>query len=90
LSRGIRLLTPTLPNAAEFRWRDRRKPFEICIYRLEETDWSLEVVAEDGTSTVWNEPFKSDEEALEEALRAIEEDGIDSFSAKQNEKRVLH
>ena len=63
---------------------------EICIYRLEETDWSLEVVAEDGTSTVWNEPFKSDEEALEEALRAIEEDGIDSFSAKQNEKRVLH
>ena len=31
---------------------------EVCIYRLEHTDWSLEIVAEDGTPTVWAEPLK--------------------------------
>ena len=41
---------------------------EICIYRLEETEWTLEVVAENGTSTVWEDQFSSDEVALAEAL----------------------
>jgi uncharacterized protein len=41
---------------------------------------SLEIVAEDRTSTVWDEQFPSDEAALAEALRAIKEDGIRSFS----------
>jgi hypothetical protein len=39
--------------------------------------WSL--VAEDGTSTVWDDLF-SDEIALVEALKAIKENGIRSFS----------
>ncbi len=54
---------------------------EVCIYRLEDTaEWSLEIVAEDGTSTVWDEPFPSDEAALAEALKTIKEEGIGSFS----------
>jgi hypothetical protein len=47
----------------------------ICIYRLaKDTAWTLEAVAEDGTSTVWDESFVSDEEALSEALKSIKQD----------------
>jgi hypothetical protein len=53
---------------------------EVCIYRLENTEWSLEIVAENGTSTVWDDMFPSDEAALAEALKAIKEDGITAFS----------
>lgn len=53
---------------------------EVCIYRLEtEAGWSLEIVASDGTSTVWDDLFATDAEAHTEALKAIEEEGIDSF-----------
>jgi hypothetical protein len=47
---------------------------------LEDTEWSLEIVANDGNSTVWNDLFPSDEDALAEALNSIGEDGIRSFS----------
>jgi hypothetical protein len=47
---------------------------------LEDTEWSLEIVANDGNSTVWNDLFPSDEDALAEALKSIGEDGIRSFS----------
>ena len=63
---------------------------EIGIYRLEHTDWSLEIVAEDGTSTVWDEPFLDDAEALAEALKAIQEDGIGSFSGKKDVTPTFH
>jgi uncharacterized protein len=52
---------------------------EVCIYRLENTEWSLEIVATNGTSTVWDDLFRSDEAALAEALKAIKEDGIRTF-----------
>ena len=52
---------------------------EIAIYRLEDTDWSLEIVAADGCSTVWDNLFDSDEAALAEALSAIKDEGIKSF-----------
>jgi hypothetical protein len=53
---------------------------EVSIYRLEaEAGWSLEIVASDGTSTVWDDPFATDAEAHAEALKSIEEDGINSF-----------
>ncbi len=40
---------------------------EIAIYRLDDTDWNLEIVASDGCSTVWDDLFSSDEAALAEA-----------------------
>jgi hypothetical protein len=49
---------------------------EIAIYRLEDTDWSLEIVAADGCSTVWDDLFASDEAALAEALSAIKDEEI--------------
>jgi hypothetical protein len=48
----------------------------IDIYRLETTDWSLEMVDETGTSTVWDDLFPTDQAALDEALKTIREEGI--------------
>lgn len=42
--------------------------------------WILQVIDERGTATVWTEPFDTEQLALDEALRAIEEEGIESFS----------
>jgi hypothetical protein len=52
---------------------------DVRICRLENTGWSLEILAEDGTSTMWDDLY-SDEIALAEALKAIKENGIRSFS----------
>jgi hypothetical protein len=62
---------------------------EVRICRLENTEWSLEIVAKNGTSTVWDDLclFPSDEVALAEALKAIKEDGIRSFSVGDPESR---
>ena len=63
---------------------------EIAIYRLEDTEWSLEIVASDGCSTVWDDLFESDEAALAEGLAAIKDEGIKSFFERAAEKRSLH
>jgi hypothetical protein len=53
---------------------------QIEIYRLEhQTEWTLEVVEEDGTSTTWDDPFETDQAALDEALRTIRENGVSAF-----------
>lgn len=54
--------------------------YQVDIYRLEdEATWTLEVVDREGTSTVWDEPFKSDAEALAEVMGAVERDGAAAF-----------
>ncbi len=48
--------------------------YKIDIYRLEgEAGWTLEVINCEGTSTVWDECFVHDKDALEEARSAIHE-----------------
>lgn len=51
------------------------------IYRLLSGDdgWVLEVVDHEGTSTVWDALFATDEAAYTEFCRTIEEEGIVSF-----------
>jgi uncharacterized protein len=51
----------------------------IQIYRSADSLWVLEVVNEHGTSTVWDDLFDTDKEALEEAFMAIETEGVSSF-----------
>lgn len=63
---------------------------EILIYRLEDAEWTLEIVASDGCSTVWDSPFESDDAALAEALSAIKDEGIKSFSEGGATKSALH
>ena len=59
--------------------------FRVKIYRLEhEPGWSLEVVDKSGTSTVWDDQFKSDREALEELERAVREEGVAAFMDRGN------
>jgi hypothetical protein len=59
--------------------------FRVEIYRLEDEPlWALEVVDKDDTSTVWDEQFKSDREALEEVERAVREEGIRAFMEHAN------
>ena len=52
----------------------------IGIYRLDhEEEWTLEIVAKDGTSTVWDDTFATDQEALDEAIRSVDKEGVRSF-----------
>ena len=53
---------------------------DVHIVRLEhEKLWSLEVVNVDGTSTVWDELFSSDEKAYAEFERTVSEEGMKPF-----------
>ncbi|THK34270.1 hypothetical protein EHS39_30990 [Ensifer sp. MPMI2T] len=53
----------------------------ICIYRPAGTngDWTLEVVDQEGYSTIWDDRFATDRDAFEEFLATIKRDGIRSF-----------
>lgn len=44
---------------------------ELCIYRLEDCPWTLEVVDAEGTSTVWDHEFETDEAAYAEFQKTI-------------------
>ena len=53
---------------------------QVDIYRGEDDPgWVLEVIDEENASTVWDEPFDTDQEALDAAMEIIERDGIRSF-----------
>ncbi len=58
------------------------KSIDIQIYRLPETGWTIEVVDEHGNSTVWNDEFATDQDAFDEVMRTIAEDGIDALIGK--------
>lgn len=55
------------------------KTIDIQIYRLPETGWTAEVVDEFGNSTVWQDEFTTDQDAFDEVMRTIFEEGIDSL-----------
>jgi len=55
------------------------KTVRIDIYEDGEGGWLLEVVDEYGNSNVWDTSFANDRDALEEAFKTIDEDGIDSL-----------
>jgi len=55
------------------------KTVQVEIYRGRDSDWHLEVVDESGNSTVWDDRFPTDDEALKELIAAIQEEGIDAF-----------
>src|SRR5690554_2662026 len=55
------------------RFEQDGKVVNIEIYEDGEGGWPLEVVDEDNNSTMWEDSFDSDDEALAEALAAIEE-----------------
>jgi uncharacterized protein len=52
---------------------------EVKIYSSGKNDWILEVVDEENNSTVWDDPFATDDEAFQEFQRTLEEEGIESM-----------
>ena len=59
----------------------------VEIYRSEgEDNWWLELVDEFGNSTVWDDPFETESEALVEAKKAILEEHISSFIGPEDGK----
>ena len=59
---------------------------QIDIYRGEnESGWTLEVIDEENASTVWDDLFDTDQEALDAAMKVIEQDGIKSFLEGESE-----
>ena len=62
---------------------------EVLIYRGEgKSEWILEVVDEHGGSTVWDDPFPSDQAAYDAVMATVAEEGIGSFGSA--ESPVLH
>ncbi len=56
------------------------KTVEVEIYRMDNDErWCLEVTDEFGNSSVWEDTFATDVEALDEVNTAIREETIDSF-----------
>jgi hypothetical protein len=51
----------------------------IEVYKGDEGGWILEIVDGQWNSTVWDDLFSSAKEALEAGIRAIDEEGIESF-----------
>ena len=52
------------------------KAVQVYIYEDDKGGWILEVVDEYGNSTVWDDPFKTDDDALDEVFDTIEKEGI--------------
>ena len=52
----------------------------IEVYKAEEGGWILEIVDEGWNSTVWDDLFPSAKEALDAGIKAIEKEGIESFT----------
>ena len=50
---------------------------QVQIYGDGEGKWLLEVVDPQNTSHVWDDPFETDQQALDEALRALDEEPLE-------------
>ena len=60
---------------------------DVQIYRGEhEAAWILEVVDHVGGSTVWDDTFQTEQAALNEVFRTIDEEGIACFLLDPIEK----
>ena len=59
---------------------------EICIYKGGGSDWILEVVDAAGNSHVWDDPFATDQQAFDEAMRALDEEPLEFMEPKPGSK----
>ncbi|MEM1188389.1 MAG: hypothetical protein AAGI72_07670 [Pseudomonadota bacterium] len=60
---------------------------DIQVYRVEGEDlWLLEIEGQHGNSTVWDDRFGTDSEALTEAKKAILEDTAGAFVGPEDGK----
>lgn len=60
-------------------YREGDVSVQIDIYEDGEGSWLLEIVDENKNSTVWEDSFDTEKEALDEAMDALREEGIATF-----------
>ena len=59
----------------------------VLIYRyLGKIEWTLEILDENGNTTIWDDKFATEEDALAEAIASIRTEGIWSFVHDGNEE----
>jgi len=61
----------------------------INIFEDNEGGWLLKVVDEYNNTTLWDDSFKTDKDALNEAIITINAEGIDSFTIN-SDFELLH
>jgi hypothetical protein len=52
---------------------------DVHIYKIQGGEWTLEVVDADGDSTVWEDSFETDEEALAQFIEDFETEGLEAI-----------
>jgi uncharacterized protein len=70
--------SPALSTLCQAVTRDG-KTVQVDIYADGDGGWLLEVVDHHGNSTVWDDSFSSEQEALDTVLEAIDEEGINAL-----------
>jgi len=55
------------------------KTVEVCIYRMPDTGWTLEVVDQYNNSMVWDGEFNTDQEAFDLFLEEVSTEGIEAM-----------
>ena len=58
---------------------------QVDIFEDGSGGWILEVIDEYNNSTVWDDPFKTDQNALDEAINVIETEGIKSLIGEETD-----
>lgn len=61
----------------------------VEIYPDREGGWILQIVDGRGNATIWTDPFATEQTALDAALEAIDNDGIESFIGPDSDMRYL-
>ena len=74
---------PKSELSKEISQKDRKVRVEV--YSNGEDGWLLEIVDEYWNSTCWDEPFKTAQEAMNEGIMAIKNEGIEEFIGEQKE-----
>jgi hypothetical protein len=59
---------------------------EIHIYKGRGSDWILEVVDAGKNSHVWDDQFQTDQQAFDEAMRALDEEPLEFMEPKPDSK----
>ncbi|GAA4648081.1 hypothetical protein GCM10023116_03450 [Kistimonas scapharcae] len=52
--------------------------------------WILEVEDEYGNSTVWDDTFNTEQEALQEFFKTLDEEGIGALICKPEDRKFVH
>jgi len=65
------------------------KSVQIEIYSNSDGGWILEAVDQYGNSTVWDDPFPSVQAAMDQVLKDIDENGIDSLIGMPQEQSTI-